>query len=295
MRHTREQVLERLRAQLRQGRAIIGAGAGTGLSAKFAEIGGADLIIVYNSGRFRMAGHGSLAGILAFGDANAIVVEMGEREVLPVVKETPVIAGVMGTDPMRQMPHLLRQLDALGYSGINNFPTVGLIDGRFRMELERTNMGFAKEVAMIGQAHDHGFFTAVYVFNPEEARAMAKAGADTIIAHMGLTVGGSIGLAPEDAMTLDEATIGVQAIGEAAWAVNPQAILLCHGGPIATPADASYVLAQTDAAGFVGASSMERLPVEVAMTETMRAFKAIPISSNGRGSVRKTAASHVAM
>lgn len=282
MRHTREQVLERLRAQLRQGHAIIGAGAGTGLSAKFAEVGGADLIIVYNSGRFRMAGHGSLAGILAFGDANAIVVEMGEREVLPVVKETPVIAGVMGTDPLRQIPRFLRQLDDLGYSGINNFPTVGLIDGRFRMELERTNMGFAKEVAMIGLAHDHSFFTAVYVFNPEEARAMAMAGADTIIAHMGLTVGGSIGLAAEDAMTLDEAVVGVQAIGEAAWEVSPEAILLCHGGPIATPADASYIVERTGAAGFVGASSMERLPVEVAMTETMQAFKAIPIASNGR-------------
>jgi predicted TIM-barrel enzyme len=295
MRHTRQQVLERLRAQLQQGRAIIGAGAGTGLSAKFAEIGGADLIIVYNSGRFRMAGHGSLAGLLAYGDANAIVIEMGEREVLPVVKETPVIAGVMGTDPLRQMPHLLRELNDLGYSGINNFPTVGLIDGRFRMELERTNMGFAKEVAMIGQAHEHGFFTAVYVFNPEESRAMAGAGADTIIAHVGLTVGGSIGLANEDALTLDEAVSRVQAIGEAAWEVNPEAILLCHGGPIATPADAGYVLARTDAAGFVGASSMERLPVEVAMTETMREFKAIPVTSHGRGATSKAAALRVSL
>ncbi|MCC7023992.1 MAG: phosphoenolpyruvate hydrolase family protein [Thermomicrobiales bacterium] len=282
MRHTRAQVLERLREQVRQGQPIIGAGAGTGLSAKFAEAGGADLIIIYNSGRFRMAGHGSLAGLLAFGDANAIVLEMGERDVLPVVKDTPVIAGVMGTDPMRQMPHLLRQLDQLGFSGINNFPTVGLIDGRFRMELERTNMGFAKEVAMIGQAHAHGFFTAVYVFNPDEARAMAEVGADCLIAHMGLTVGGSIGLAPEDALTLEEAVPRVQAIGDAAWRVNPDAVLLCHGGPIATPADASYVLARTGAAGFVGASSMERLPVEVAMTATMREFKAIPVSGNGR-------------
>lgn len=288
MRHTRQQVLERLRAQLQQGRAIIGAGAGTGLSAKFAEVGGADLIIVYNSGRFRMAGHGSLAGLLAFGDANAIVVEMGEREVLPVVNETPVIAGVMGTDPLRQMPQLLRELDALGYSGINNFPTVGLIDGRFRMELERTNMGFGKEVAMIGRAHDHGFFTAVYVFNPEEARAMAKAGADAVIAHMGLTVGGSIGLARGDALTLEEVVPRVQAIGEAAWQVNPEAILLCHGGPIATPADARYVLAHTAAVGFVGASSMERLPVEVAITETMRQFKAIPVSGNDRGATTET-------
>ncbi len=293
MRYTRQQVLERLHEQLRQGHPLIGAGAGTGLSAKFAEVGGADLIIIYNSGRFRMAGHGSLAGLLAFGDANAIVLEMGEREVLPVVEETPVIAGVMGTDPMRQMPHLLRQLDALGFSGINNFPTVGLIDGRFRMELERTNMGFAKEIAMIGQAHEHGFFTAVYVFNPEEARAMTEAGADCIIAHMGLTVGGSIGLAPEDAMTLDEAVPRVQAIGEAAWQVTPETILLCHGGPIATPADASFVLANTDAVGFVGASSMERLPVEIAMLTTMHEFKAIPVSGNGRGAASTTAASQV--
>ena len=291
MRHTRQQVLERLHDQLRQGKPLIGAGAGTGLSAKFAEAGGADLIVIYNSGRFRMAGHGSLAGLLAFGDANAIVLEMGEREVLPVVKETPVIAGVMGTDPMRQMPRFLRQLDALGFSGINNFPTVGLIDGRFRMELERTNMGFAKEVALIGQAHDHGFFTAVYVFNPEEAQAMAKAGADVIIAHMGLTVGGSIGLAPEDALTLDEAVVRVQAIGEAAWQVSREAILLCHGGPIATPADASFILERTDAVGFVGASSIERLPVEIAMTKTMREFKAIPVGGNGRGATHLPIAS----
>jgi predicted TIM-barrel enzyme len=294
MRHTRQQVLERLRAQIDQGQPIIGAGAGTGLSAKFAEVGGADLIIVYNSGRFRMAGHGSLAGLLAFGDANAIVVEMGEREILPVVKETPVIAGVMGTDPLRQMPHFLRQLDALGFSGINNFPTVGLIDGRFRMELERTNMGFDREVDMIHQAHAYGFFTAVYVFNPEEAHAMAEAGADSIIAHMGLTVGGSIGLAPEDAVTLEEAVTRVQAIGESAWQVNPEVILLCHGGPIATPADASFMLAHTDAVGFVGASSMERLPVEIAMTTTMREFKAIPVNGNGRGAAATPMASHVA-
>jgi predicted TIM-barrel enzyme len=193
MRYTRAQVLERLRAQTAQGSPIVGAGAGTGISAKFAEAGGADLIIIYNSGRFRMAGHGSLAGVLAYGDANQIVQEMGEREVLPVVRETPVIAGVMGTDPLRQMDYLLRHLDALGFSGINNFPTVGLIDGRFRMELERTGMGFGKEVDMIRRASELGFFTVVYVFNPDEAAAMA-AGADSIIAHLGLTVGGSIGL-----------------------------------------------------------------------------------------------------
>jgi predicted TIM-barrel enzyme len=280
MRFTRLEVLERLRQQIAAEHPIIGAGAGTGISAKFAEAGGADLIIIYNSGRFRMAGHGSLAGLLAFGDANAIVREMGERDVLPVVHATPVIAGVMGTDPMRQMGYLLRDLDALGFSGINNFPTVGLTDGRFRMELERTNLGFGKEVDMIREAHELGFFTCVYVFNPDEARAMAEAGADAIIAHMGLTVGGSIGLEERDAMSLDAAVEGVQSIGDSARRVKPDAILLCHGGPIATPEDATYVLERTDAVGFVGASSMERLPVETAITSTIREFKAIPVTKN---------------
>ena len=274
---TREEALRRLRAQVEQGRPIIGAGAGTGLSAKCAEAGGGDLIIIYNSGRYRMAGHGSLAGVLAFGDANQIVQDMGEREVLPVVREAPVVAGVMGTDPMRQMPVLLRRLDELGFSGINNFPTVGLIDGRFRMELERTNMGFDREVAMIRQAGERGFFTIVYVFNPDEARAMAEVGADCLIAHMGLTVGGSIGLERSDAMQLEQAPAAVQAIGEAAWGVKKDAILLCHGGPIAEPEDAAYVLARCDAVGFVGASSMERLPVERALTEQTRRFKAVPL------------------
>lgn len=278
MRYSRAQVLERLRAQTAQRRPIVGAGAGTGISAKFAEAGGADLIIIYNSGRYRMAGHGSLAGVLAYGDANQIVKDMGEREVLPVVKDVPVLAGVMGTDPLRQMSFLLKELDALGFSGINNFPTVGLIDGRFRMELERTNMGFNKEVQMIRQAHELGFFTCVYVFNPDESRAMAEAGADSIIAHMGLTVGGSIGLERHDAMTLEAAPAAVQAIGESAWTVNRDAILLCHGGPIATPEDSAYVLARCDAAGFVGASSMERLPVETAITDTVRQFKGVSLA-----------------
>ena len=277
MRYTREQVLERLQAQRTQGKAIVGAGAGTGISAKFAEAGGADLIVIYNSGRYRMAGHGSLAGVLAFGDANQIVQDMGEREVLPVVREVPVLAGVMGTDPMRRMDYLLRRLDALGFSGINNFPTVGLIDGRFRMELERTNLGFSREVDMIRQAHELGFFTCVYVFTPDESRAMAEVGADAIIAHMGLTVGGSIGLERGDAMTLEAGPAAIQAIGEAAWAVKRDALLLCHGGPIATPDDARYVLARCGAVGFVGASSMERLPVETAITETVRAFKEVPL------------------
>jgi predicted TIM-barrel enzyme len=277
VRYTRAQVLDRLNAQVEAGKPIVGAGAGTGISAKFAEAGGADLIIIYNSGRYRMAGHGSLAGVLAFGDANQIVKEMGEREVLPVVKEAPVVAGVMGTDPLRQMGYLLREIDSLGFSGVNNFPTVGLIDGRFRMELERTNMGFYREVEMIRQAAEMGFFTCVYVFNPDEARMMAEAGADSIIAHMGLTVGGSIGLEKSDAMQLADAPAAVQAIGEAAWKVTKDAILLCHGGPIAEPEDAEYVLARCDAVGFVGASSMERLPVERALTEQTRRFKAVAL------------------
>ncbi len=277
MRFSRDQVLRRLRGQLAQRRPIVGAGAGTGISAKFAEAGGADLIIIYNSGRFRMAGHGSLAGLLAYGDANAIVKQMGEREILPVVRDVPVIAGVMGTDPLRCMDYLLAELDALGFSGINNFPTVGLIDGRFRMELENTAMGFGKEVEMIHAAKNRGFFTCVYVFNADEATAMAKAGADAVIAHMGLTVGGSIGLASADAVSLDKAPALVQAIGDAAKRIKPDVLLLCHGGPIATPADAAYVLGRCDAVGFVGASSMERLPVETAITAATRAFKAITL------------------
>jgi predicted TIM-barrel enzyme len=281
VRYTRAQVLDRLKAQVAAGRPIVGAGAGTGISAKFAEVGGADLIIIYNSGRYRMAGHGSLAGVLAYGDANQIVKDMGEREVLPVVKDVPVIAGVMGTDPLRQMDYLLREIDALGFSGVNNFPTVGLIDGRFRMELERTNMGFDREVAMIRQAAAMGFFTCVYVFNPDESRMMAEAGADSIIAHMGLTVGGSIGLEKVDAMKLEDAPGNVQAIGEAAWQVKKDALLLCHGGPIAEPDDAAYVLERCDAVGFVGASSMERLPVERALTEQTRRFKSVALRKKG--------------
>jgi predicted TIM-barrel enzyme len=277
MQFTRAQVLENLRDQIANGHAIVGAGAGTGISAKFAVAGGADLIILYNSGRYRMAGHGSLAGLLAFGDANQIVKEMGEREVLPVVNGTPVIAGVMGTDPMRRMEYFLRELDILGFSGVNNFPTVGLIDGRFRLELERTNMGFSKEVEMIRLACETGFFTAVYVFNIEEARAMAHVGADVVIAHMGLTVGGTTGLERDGAMLLDAAPAAIQEIGEAAWEVNTDVVLLCHGGPIATPADAAFVLERCDAQGFVGASSMERLPVEAAIAETTRQFKSVPV------------------
>jgi predicted TIM-barrel enzyme len=288
MRYTRQQVLDRLHAQLAAGKPIVGAGAGTGISAKFAEAGGADLLIIYNSGRYRMAGHGSLSGLLAFGDANQIVYEMGEREVLPVVKDVPVIAGVNGTDPLRQMPHFLRRLDDLGFSGINNFPTVGLIDGHFRAELEATNLGFSREVELIRTAHALGFFTIVYVFTPQESALMAAAGADVIIAHMGLTVGGSIGLdrAGGVAMQLEDAPEKVQAIGEAAWAVKQDCLLVSHGGPIATPEDARYVQERTDAVGFIGASSMERLPVETAITNTVRAFKDLPIRTRQRQSQR---------
>ena len=283
MKWSRNDVLQQLRKQVAQGRPIVGAGAGTGISAKFAEIGGADLIIIYNSGRFRMAGHGSLAGLLAYGDANAIVMEMGEREVLPVVRNVPVVAGVMGTDPLRRMDYLLDELDAMGFSGINNFPTVGLIDGRFRLELERTGMGVGKEKDMIGAAHKRGLFTCVYVFDADEAKAMTKAGADVIVAHVGLTVGGSIGLADSDALSLESAPALVQTIGDAAKGVNSNVLLLCHGGPIATPKDAAYVLARSDAVGFVGASSMERLPVESAIAATTRAFKAITLKPSHYG------------
>jgi predicted TIM-barrel enzyme len=274
----RPQVLERLRDQVTTGRAIVGAGAGTGISAKFIERGGADLIIVYNSGRFRMAGHSSMCGLLALGDANEIVMEMGEREVLPVVRDTPVIAGVNGTDPTRRMATFLADVRAAGFSGVNNFPTVGLFDGRIRQELEASGLGFEREVEMIRTAHELGLFTVVYVFTPEESKAMAAVGADAVIAHMGLTVGGSNGMDSDAAFSLDDAVGRVQAIGDAALQENPDAIVLCHGGPIATPSDAAYVIARTNAVGFVGASSMERLPVEVALTATTAEFKNIPVA-----------------
>jgi predicted TIM-barrel enzyme len=283
MRFSRVEVLDRLRREIANRRPILGAGAGTGISAKFAVEGGADLIIVYNSGRFRMAGHGSLAGVLAFGDANAIVKQMGQREILPIVRNVPVVAGVMGTDPLRCMDYLLAELDDIGFSGINNFPTVGLIDGRFRMELECTQMGFGKEVDMIRAAHERGFFTCVYVFNTDEAQAMAGAGADAVIGHAGLTIGGSIGIPAHEALTLEKATALVRDIGTAAKRIKPDVIVLCHGGPIATPANATYVLENSDAVGFVGASSVERLPVETAITGTVREFKAMRTSRQPPG------------
>jgi predicted TIM-barrel enzyme len=272
---TRAEALAHLRAQVEAGRPIIGAGAGTGLSAKCAEAGGADLIIIYNSGRYRMAGRGSLAGMLPYGDANAIVMEMA-AEVLPVVKQTPVLAGVCGTDPFRLMPVFLKQVREASFSGVQNFPTVGLFDGLFRQNLEETGMGYGLEVEMIRLAHQMDLLTCPYVFTPEEARQMAEAGADVLVPHMGLTTSGTIGA--RTAMSLDEAVTRVQAMHDAARSVNPEILVLCHGGPIAEPEDAAYVLARTrGVVGFFGASSMERLPTEVAITANMRRFKSLAI------------------
>jgi predicted TIM-barrel enzyme len=271
----REEALARLRAQIASGHPIVGAGAGTGLSAKSAEAGGADLIIIYNSGRYRMAGRGSLAGLLPYGDANAVVVDMA-REVLPVVKSTPVLAGVCGTDPFRMMDVLLPQLRDMGFSGIQNFPTVGLFDGMFRQNLEETGMGYGLEVEMVRKARALDLLTAPYVFNEVEAAAMAEAGADVLVPHLGLTTSGTIGA--RTAITLDESVERVQAMHDAAKRVNPDVLVLCHGGPIAEPDDAAYVLERTTGVvGFFGASSMERLPTEVAITDTLRRFKAIPV------------------
>ena len=274
---TREEALARLQAQVREGRPIIGAGAGTGLSAKCAEAGGADLVIIYNSGRYRMAGRGSLAGLLPYGDANAIVLEMA-GEVLPIVESTPVLAGVCGTDPFRLMPVFLRQVKELGFSGVQNFPTVGLFDGTFRQNLEETGMGYGLEVEMIRAARALDLLTCPYVFTPDDARAMAEAGADVLVPHMGLTTSGAIGA--QTAKTLDESVELVQAMRDAAVEVDPNVLVLCHGGPIAEPDDAAYVLGRTNGVvGFFGASSMERLPTEVAMTENMKRFKAIPVGA----------------
>jgi predicted TIM-barrel enzyme len=274
---TRDEALERLRAQVRDGRPIVGAGAGTGLSAKCAEAGGADLVIIYNSGRYRMAGRGSLAGLLPYGDANAIVMEMA-GEVLPVVEATPVLAGVCGTDPFRLMPVFLREVKEAGFTGVQNFPTVGLIDGTFRQNLEETGMSYALEVELVREARALDLLTCPYVFTPDDAGGMAEAGADVLVPHMGLTTGGTIGA--ETARTLDESVELIQAMHDAAVEVAPDVLVLCHGGPIAEPEDAAYVLERTrGVVGFFGASSMERLPVEAALTETVKRFKTIPIQS----------------
>ena len=274
----RAEALARLQKTIRSGGVIVGAGAGTGLSAKCAEAGGVDLIIIYNSGRYRMAGRGSLAGLLPYGDANAIVIEMA-NEVLPIVKTTPVLAGVCGTDPFRVMPYFLRQIKAMGFAGVQNFPTVGLFDGTFRQNLEETGMGFGLEVDMIRMAHSLDLLTAPYAFNTDEARALAQAGADILVPHMGLTTKGNIGA--HTALTLDEAAQRVQAMHDVAKEVNPDILVLCHGGPIAEPDDAAYILEHTQGVvGFFGASSMERLPTEVAITENARRFKNIRPTSH---------------
>jgi predicted TIM-barrel enzyme len=276
----RKDILDRLRDMIRRREPIIGGGAGTGLSAKCEEAGGIDLIVIYNSGRYRMAGRGSLAGLLAYGNANEIVVDMAP-EVLPVVTHTPVLAGVNGTDPFMLLEPFLSSLGELGFSGVQNFPTVGLIDGVFRQNLEETGMGYALEVEMIRQARELQLLTAPYVFDPHGARLMAEAGADVLVPHMGLTTSGTIGA--ETAIALDEAVERVQAMHDAAKEVDPDILVLCHGGPIAEPEDAAFVLERTQGVvGFFGASSMERLPTEVALTETVRRFKAISIEGGVR-------------
>ncbi|SFK44181.1 transcriptional regulator [Brevibacillus centrosporus] len=267
----RREMIGRLRQQIAENRAIVGAGAGTGLSAKCAEEGGADLIIIYNSGRYRMAGRGSLAGLMPYGDANQIVVEMG-GEVLPIVKNTPVLAGVCGTDPFRLMDVYLKQLKDMGFSGVQNFPTVGLCDGVFRQNLEETGMGYDLEVEMIRKAHELDLFTTPYVFNEEQAIKMAEAGADVLVAHVGLTTKGTIGA--HTALTLDESVDLVQRIHDAGKSVNPDILVICHGGPISEPEDAAYVLSRAKGVvGFFGASSIERLPTEIAITQQVSKFK----------------------
>jgi predicted TIM-barrel enzyme len=273
MRFERSALMEKFRAMVARGEPIVGGGAGTGLSAKCEEAGGIDLIVIYNSGRYRMAGRGSLAGLLAYGDANAIVMEMA-AEVLPVVQRTPVLAGVNGTDPFRQMDVFLDAVKAIGFSGVQNFPTVGIIDGTFRANLEETGMSYGLEVDMIAKAHAKDLLTTPYVFNADEAAAMAKAGADIIVCHMGLTTGGAIGA--ETALKLQDCPALVDAWSEAALKVRRDVLVLVHGGPVAEPRDAEYVLKNTkNCHGFYGASSMERLPVEVALTEQTRKFKEI--------------------
>lgn len=272
-RSDRKTILEKFHSMVDRRIPIIGGGAGTGLSAKCEEEGGIDLIIIYNSGRYRMAGRGSAAGLLAFGNANEIVKEMA-REVLPVVKRTPVLAGVNGTDPFALMPHLLAELKAMGFAGVQNFPTIGLFDGVMRASFEETGLGYGLEVDMIGLAHQMDLLTTPYVFNPDESTAMAKAGADIIVAHMGVTVGGTIGAT--SAKSLDQCVTEIDAIAEAARGVRKDIIILCHGGPIAMPNDAEYILKRTkNCHGFYGASSMERLPVETALTQQTRTFKSI--------------------
>ena len=273
---SREEALRRLHAQVDAGRPIVGCGAGTGISAKFAEAGGADLIIIYNSGRYRMAGRGSLAGLMPYGDANSIVVEMA-AEVLPVVKDTPVQAGVCGTDPFRLMPVFIKQLKEMGFTGIQNFPTVGLVDGTLRSNLEATGMGYDKEVEAVAIAHDLDMLTTPYVFTTDEAKAMAGAGADVLVAHMGLTTAGTIGAAV--ALTLEEAVDRVLELAAAGRDVNPDVMVICHGGPFDEPENVARAMSMMPGiAGFFGASSIERLPTERAITSQVEAFKAMELA-----------------
>ncbi|MCT2056611.1 phosphoenolpyruvate hydrolase family protein [Dermabacter hominis] len=273
---SRKEILEALRAKVASGKPIIGGGAGTGISAKSAEAGGIDLLVIYNSGRFRMAGRGSLSGLLAYGDANGIVMEMA-NEVLPVVKHTPVLAGVNGTDPFRVMPHFLKQVKEIGFAGVQNFPTVGLIDGVFRANLEETGMGFGPEIDMIRMANELDLLTSPYVFDIEQAKEMAAAGADILVPHMGLTTSGTIGA--QTALTLEESAKKVQELADAARSVNPDILCLCHGGPIANPEDAQYILDNTDGiVGFYGASSIERFPTETGIREQTEKFAQITFS-----------------
>ena len=270
---TRKEIMEKFKEEVKQGKILLGVGAGTGITAKSSEAGGADMLIIYNSGRYRMAGRGSLAGLLPYGDANQIVVEMGS-EVLPVVKHTPVLAGVCGTDPFRVMDVYLKQLKDQGFNGVQNFPTVGLIDGVFRQNLEETGMGYGLEVEMIKKAHELDMLTTPYVFNPQQAKAMAEAGADILVAHMGLTTKGTIGA--KTALTLDDCIVKIKEIIKAGKEVNPDIMVICHGGPIAYPEDAKYVIERTEGIdGFFGASSIERFAAEKAIKEQTKSFKTI--------------------
>jgi len=270
---TRAEIVSQFKAQVKEGKILLGVGAGTGITAKSSEAGGADMLIIYNSGRYRMAGRGSLAGLLSYGDANQIVVEMG-AEVLPVVKKTPVLAGVCGTDPFRIMEVYLKQLKDMGFSGVQNFPTVGLIDGIFRQNLEETGMGYGLEVEMIRKAHELDMLTCPYVFDPEQAKAMAEAGADILVAHMGLTTKGTIGA--KTALTLDDCVERIKAIIAAGRSVRPDIMVICHGGPIAEPDDAAYVIGKIpEIDGFFGASSIERFAAERGIKAQAAAFKAI--------------------
>jgi predicted TIM-barrel enzyme len=271
----RAKILERFKEMVAAKRPIVGGGAGTGLSAKAEETGGIDLIIIYNSGRYRMAGRGSAAGLLAYGNANQIVKEMA-HEVLPVIKHTPVLAGVNGTDPFVLMPQFLNELKTMGFSGVQNFPTIGLFDGVMRTSFEETGMGYGLEVEMIALAHSLDLLTTPYVFNPDEARAMTRAGADIVVAHMGVTTGGAIGA--KAAKTLDQCVAEIDTIADSARSVRDDVIVLCHGGPIAMPEDAKYILARSrNCHGFYGASSMERLPVETAIAQQVKDFKSLPL------------------